>query len=93
MLSSQFYVCGEQISPQGTHGLACLKTAGRQSRHYYLNETKSSGPSVLEPVGILREDGRRPDDMSIIPWKRGQLLVWGSTCSDTVAPNVRMQIR
>ena len=42
-------------------------------------------PSRLEPTGLLRSDGKRPDGMSIIPWSSGRLLVWDATCCDTFA--------
>ena len=42
-------------------------------------------PSRLEPSGLLRSDGKRPDGMTIIPWSRGQLLVWDATCCDIFA--------
>ena len=32
-----------------------------------------------------RGDGRRPDGMTIIPYKNGKSLVWDSTCTDTFA--------
>ena len=44
-------------------------------------------PSVLEPVGLCRSDGKRPDGMSIIPWKRGRALVWDVTVWDIFAPS------
>ena len=28
-------------------------------------------PAVLEPVGVCRDDGKRPDAMSLIPWSWG----------------------
>ncbi|RVE54522.1 hypothetical protein evm_001007 [Chilo suppressalis] len=43
--------------------------------------------SLLEPTGIARDDGKRPDGMSLIPWKMGRVLVWDATCSDTLAPS------
>ena len=39
-------------------------------------------PSTLEPIGLCRSDGKRPD---ITPWKSGQCLVWDFTCVDTFA--------
>ena len=39
-------------------------------------------PSQLEPLGLLRSDGKRPDGITIILWSRGQLLVWDATCCD-----------
>ena len=44
-------------------------------------------PAVLEPVGVCRDDGKRLDGMTLIPWERGLSLVWGFTCSDTLAPS------
>ena len=44
-------------------------------------------PSRLEPSGLYRSDGKRPDGVSIVPWKCGQLLVWDATCPDTFAPS------
>ncbi|KAI8430952.1 hypothetical protein MSG28_001061 [Choristoneura fumiferana] len=34
---------------------------------------------------IVRSDGKRPDGMSLIPWKTGRALVWDATCTDTLA--------
>ena len=33
-------------------------------------------PSRLEPSGIYRSDGKRPDGITLVPWERGLLLVW-----------------
>ncbi|KAI5731208.1 hypothetical protein M8J77_006335 [Diaphorina citri] len=86
-------VCGERVSAVGTHGLSCVKSAGRASRHSQLNDiicralVSAGVPSVLEPVGLQRDDGRRPDGMSLVPWKDGKCVVWDATCGDTVAPS------
>ena len=40
----------------------------------------------LSSIQIFHSDGKRPDSNSIVPWKRGQLLVWDATCPDTFAP-------
>ena len=44
-------------------------------------------PSHLEPSGLYRSDGRRPDGAAIVPWKNGKGLVWDATCPDTLAPS------
>ncbi|KAJ4443841.1 hypothetical protein ANN_05628 [Periplaneta americana] len=44
-------------------------------------------PSLLEPPGISRADGKRPDGLTLIPWSRGKSLIWESTCVDTLAPS------
>ena len=42
-------------------------------------------PTTLEPQGVSRTDGKRPDGMTIFPWSVGKCLVWDFTCSDTLA--------
>ena len=39
----------------------------------------------------MRSDGRRPDRVTLTPWKSGCLLVWDATCPDTFAPSYRVQ--
>ena len=81
----------------GHHGLSCRRSGGRISRHQSANETirralVSGGiPAVLETVGVAREDGKRPDGMSLIPWEEGRPLLWDFTCSDTMALSHRDQ--
>ena len=41
----------------------------------------------LEPSGIYRSDGNRPDGASVVPWRCGKILVWDATCVDTLAPS------
>ena len=76
----------------GTHGLSCRYSKGRHPRHATLNEEikRALGtakiPSHLEPSGLYRTDGKRPDGASIMPWRGGKVLVWDVTCPDTLAP-------
>jgi hypothetical protein len=85
--------CGVLVDKKGRHGLHCLKSSGRWSRHAELNQiikralASSDVPSVLEPSGLIRTDGRRVDGMSLIPWVRGKTLIWDATCSDTFVPS------
>jgi hypothetical protein len=85
--------CGSDVNALGHHGLSCQKSAGRFSRHAALNDilrrslASVNVPALLEPPGILRDDGKRPDGMSLIPWKMGRVLVWDATCVDTLAPS------
>jgi hypothetical protein len=41
--------------------------------------------STLEPNGLSRYDGKRPDGMTLVPWIKGQPLVWDVTVVDTLA--------
>ena len=39
-------------------------------------------------VELLKSDGKRPDDVTVVPWKCGKLLVWdNTTCPDAFAPS------
>jgi hypothetical protein len=40
---------------------------------------------TLEPNGLSRDDGKRPDRATLIPWSKGQRLIWDVTCVDTLA--------
>ena len=63
---------------------------GRLPRHAECNEIISRAfnsahlPSTLEPRGIARSDGKRPDGMTLVPWFRGQCVVWDFTCVDSL---------
>ena len=41
----------------------------------------------LEPPGLVRENEKRPDGITLVPWSNGQILVWDATCGDTLAPS------
>ena len=45
-------------------------------------------PSVLEPVGLDRGDGRRPDGLTTFPFSSGKCLAWDATCTDTFGESV-----
>ena len=85
--------CGAEVNHLGTHGLSCVRSEGRHHRHAALNDivhralTAAHIPSRLEPSGIFRSDGKRPDGITVVPWKSGRLLVWDATCPDTFAPS------
>ena len=85
--------CGAEVDHLATHGLSCRWSEGRHFRHAALNDivhralSSAKVPSRLEPAGIYRSDGKRPDGITVVPWERGKLLVWDATCSDTFAPS------
>lgn len=86
-------VCGSPVDSKGRHGLKCKKSAGRWARHAELNNiikralATANIPTRLEPPGLFREDGKRVDGISLIPWHKGKTLVWDATCTDTYAPS------
>lgn len=84
-------ICGAEVNGQGRHGLHCVRSAGRFSRHQALNDVVKRGltsagiPCALEPRGLSRTDGKRPDGLTLIPWEKGRCLLWDATCVCTFA--------
>ena len=85
--------CGTEVDRLATHGLSCRWSKGRHHRHAALNDiihralSSAKVPARLEPSGLYRSDGNRPDGITVVPWKNGKLLVWDATCPDTFAPS------
>jgi hypothetical protein len=83
--------CGAKVNPEDTHGLACRRSVGRTTRHHTLNDlvwralSRASVPSIKEPVGLARTDGKRPDGLTQIPWQAGKCMTWDVTVTDTLA--------
>ena len=44
-------------------------------------------PSMLEPRGLYRTDGKRPDGVTMILWEMGKQLMWDVTVVDALAPS------
>ena len=82
-----------KVERDGLHGLSCTKSAGRFSRHATLNSfiKQMLGsldlPSMLEPRGLYRTDGKRPNGVIMISWEMGKQLVWNVTVVDALAPS------
>ena len=83
--------CGAKVDERGTHSLSCKRNPGRAQRHHYLNDmiwramTSASIPAVKEPHGLVRSDGKRPDGLTLVPWREGRSATWDVTVTDTVA--------
>ena len=68
--------------------LSCKWSKGRHFRHTAINDIIYRALSAAEiPSQLERSDGKRPDDIIMVPWECGMLLVWDATCSDTFAPS------
>ena len=82
---------GQNVDKYGHHGLSCKKSRGRHVRPNSLNDAvqRSLGSahvtSILEPIGLDRGDGKRPDGLTIFPWTYGKALVWDVAVVDTLA--------
>merc|ERR1711942_620309 len=63
--------CGKITDEYGFHLLSCHFSEGRHPRHAAMNDIicwalKAAGmPAILEPVGLNRGDGKRPDGISV----------------------------
>src|SRR6218665_1147976 len=57
----------------GEHGLSCQLGFGRVARHGAVNDliyralSKAGIPTLKEPHGLLRSDGKRPDVINVTP--------------------------
>ena len=86
-------LCGARVDEFGTHGLSCKQSAGRASRHSFINDLiwralrKAQVPACREPLGLSRTDGKRPDGVTQIPWSNGKCITWDVTVTDTLAPS------
>jgi len=75
-------VCGASVDVFGTHGLSCRRSSDRIAQHAAVNQTvrhalvSGDASAVLELVGVCCDDGKRPDSMSLIPWRQGLPLLW-----------------
>ena len=84
-------VCGAIVAVDGHHGLSCQHGSDRHSRHNQLNDLlrrafiNSGTLATREPRGLRTSNGKRPDGMTQIPWRRGRCLAWDATCPDTFA--------
>ena len=60
-------------------------------RYNHLNDiiwralSKAHIPASKEPSGLSRSDGKRPDGLTLIPWKSGKSAIWDVTVCDTLA--------
>ena len=87
-------VCGAESDSKGNHALCCKLQRGRFARHSMCNDIilralNSAGiPSQVEPSGLSRTDGKRPDGVSLIPWSHGKSVVWDFTCAHRLATSL-----
>ena len=60
-------------------------------RHHIINDiiwqalTKAEILSAREPTGLFRDDRKRRDGVTLIPWERGKYLAWDATIILTCA--------
>ena len=85
--------CGAEMDELATHGLSCRWSEGRLPRHAAINDiicrslSSAKVPARLEPNGLFTSDEKRPDGVSLLPWREGKCLIWDVTCPDSFAPS------
>ena len=90
-LPHKCHQCSADVNHLGLHGLGCRKSQGWHPRHAAVNElirkslASAKIPSHLEPSGIMRSDGKRPDEATEMPWKNSRTMLWDATCPDNFA--------
>ncbi len=84
-------LCGAMVDTRAIHAFSCKSNPGRSQRHHFINDvilramSRAQIPSIKEPHGLCRTDGKRPDGMSPIPWRDGRCITWDVTVIDTTA--------
>ena len=83
--------CGSDLEELGEHAICCKRGAARFARRSTVNSLiadslRSAGlPLRLEPCGLNREDGKRPDGETLISFDNGLRLVWNATIRHPLA--------
>jgi len=71
---------GALVDAQGIQGSVCKQTPSKIARHQAINDviaraiTAAGIPVTKEPVDLVRNDGKRPDGLTLIPWQGGKPL-------------------
>jgi len=82
--------CGVTVDTLGTHAFSCKRSSSRIQRHNYINViiwrslTRAGVPSMKEPHSLVRDDGKRPDGLTLLSWNSGRSATWDVTVVDTL---------
>lgn len=78
----QCVLCGASVESNGLYCLSCCKSAGQQARHNAINDiikvalTSAEVPCRLEPRGLVRDDDKRPDGVTMCLGRMGFTFFW-----------------
>jgi len=79
------------VDAHALHAMVCKKAPGKIARHHVLNDIiwRAFGaagiPAIKEPSGLDRQDDKRTDGLTIIPWRGGRPLIWDVTVVSPLA--------
>ena len=68
-----------------------IQSPCHSERHHALNDivarslTSAEKPVRKEPAGLVSGSGKRPDGVSLLPWRNGKLIAWDVTVATTLA--------
>ena len=88
--------CGEEVDKFGLHPLSCVKIGGRYPRHCALNDivfralNVAGFNSILEPSGLDFDASKRPDGVTVFPYKKGKFLTRDVTCTETFSASTSL---
>jgi len=77
--------CNAQVDAFGVHSLVCKHASGRINRHQAINDiiarafVSADIPVTKEPNGLSIADNKRPDGLTLLPWREGKPLAWDVT--------------
>ena len=83
--------CGATVDSLGQHALSCRKHPGRVQCHAQINDLihraliRAEISLSKEPLGLSRDDGIRPDGLTLLPWHSGHSATWDVTVVHTLA--------
>ena len=89
--SSHTCWCGAKVEVDGSHAFVCLCSRSRHARHQLSSEIihkalqSAQIPAELEPAGMFRDDNKRPDGVTLMPWRLGRSMAWDFTCVHRLA--------
>ena len=73
-------VCGTKSTREASMDVHAVKMQGDRSDKMSINDIvwrvmrRAGIPSIKEPLGLLQDDGKRPDGVMMIPWSRGRCV-------------------
>ena len=91
--------CGSPVDARGQHSLVCKHAPGRLSRHHVLNDLVARAfaaagvPVAKQPVGLVLQDGKRPDGVTLNPFEGGRSMTWDVTVVCTTAGSIDLAVQ
>ena len=75
------YLCGALVDASGLRELSRKSSSGKHVSYADINDLVCRAlrpaeiPAIIEPTSLSRTDGKRPDDLSLIPWNAGKSVL------------------